>query len=95
MTTNVKIVGKPDLKIEELYAIIAKDENGDEGIMDEGIMGASMVIEGQPMMMPLVGADETRVRKWIPHAVAIAKETGMEFRICRFRDRKDVTDEFL
>jgi hypothetical protein len=90
MTTNVKIVGKPDLKIEELYAIIAKDENG-----DEGIMGASMVIEGQPMMMPLVGADETRVRKWIPHAVAIAKETGMEFRICRFRDRKDVTDEFL
>jgi len=87
---NPKIVGQPDLRIEEMYALVAQDENG-----DEGIMGASMVVEGQLMMMPLVGADIVRVKQWIPLALRIAKEDGLQVRVYHFRDKKDVTEEFL
>jgi len=87
---NAKIIGKPDLRIEEMYAIVARDENG-----DEGIMGASMIIEGQPMMMPLVGADVERVKQWIPKAKQLADMSGTSFRIFRFRDKEDVTEDFV
>ena len=80
--------GEPDLKIEELYAIVAVGPKG------EGIMGGSMVVEGQQMMMPFVGADIARIKQIIPYAKQVAQFSGTEFKIYRFTTKTDVTDEF-
>ena len=83
------IIGEPNLKIEEIYAIVATDEGG------EGVMGGSAVIDGREMMLPFVGADKERIRGLIDEAKRISKVTGTEFRVYRFSEKEDVTDEFV
>jgi len=83
----VELSGEPDLKIDAMYAFVAQ---GPEG---EGIMAASMFIAGREMMMPLVGADLTRIKSLLPHAREIARVSGKPFRIYRFDNKTDITDQ--
>lgn len=83
----VQLPGEPDLKIDAMYAFVAQ---GPEG---EGIMAASMIIAGREMMMPLVGADITRVKALLPHAQEIARVSGKPFRVYRFDNKTDITDQ--
>jgi hypothetical protein len=75
------------LKIDEMYVFVAENEEG------EGIMGSEMVLEGQLVMMPLVGADRARIISLIPFAENIKKVTGKDYRILRFHTKEDVTAE--
>ena len=61
--------------IQEMYAFIATEEDGDEGIPATPI--------GQ-MMMPLVGADLDRINSLRPDAVLIAAFTGLSIQLVRF-----------
>lgn len=75
------------LQIEEMFAFIAKNKDG------EGVMGASLPIGGQMMMTALVGADIARIQQLLPIAKEISKITGTPFRIVKFSNRKDITDQ--
>jgi hypothetical protein len=86
---TVVLKHKPDLKIEEMYAIVAV---GPEG---EGVMGGSMVIEGQPMMVPFVGADIARIKQLLPFAKQVATASKTSFKIYKFSNKTDITNEFI
>jgi hypothetical protein len=70
------------LKIERLFAFIAKDElTGDEGVCGfQSDMG----------WMPMVGADQAMIDKLRPMARSIAKASGKEIVICRFSIREEI-----
>jgi len=69
-----------DLKIEEMYAFIATEEDGQEGIC------AFQIKSG--LWMPMVGADLKRVDSLRPMAKAIAKATGKRIEVCKFTNRQ-------
>lgn len=85
----VQIGGQPDLKIDAMYAFVAR---GPEG---EGIMGTSMFIDGRWMMMPLVGADLDRIKFLLPHAQEVSRQSNTPFRIYKFDNKTDITDQIL
>ena len=71
------------LKIECLFAFVAENEEG------EGVMGV-----GSPMgLVPLVGADMSRVKSLYPIAIDVSKITGIPFRVVKFTNRQDITEE--
>ncbi len=74
-------------KIEKMFAFVAEDSGPD----DEGIMGISM----GDLMMPLVGADQDRIKSLLVHAEFVSKMTDKPYRILEFSVRKDVTDQYL
>ena len=82
-----EVGGPPNLKIESMFAYVAQDVQG------EGIMASSMPINGQMMMMPLVGADIARIKALLPYAQQIALHSGRTFKIYRFDHKVDITDE--
>ena len=63
-------------KITEIGAWIATEEDGTEGI-------PAMSIDG--LMMPLIGADATRIESLKPYAETIAKATGATLTFKRFK----------
>ena len=71
--------GKPNLKVDSLYAFLAQGEDG-----TEGIMAMSVPMNGQMMMLPMVGADIERIKSLLPVAKKVALASGMTFRIYRF-----------
>lgn len=87
MSGHIRVGGEPNLVIDAMYAYVAQGPDG------EGVMGASIPIQGQMMMMPLVGADIQRIASLYPYAKKISEETGRPFRIYKFSDKRDVTDE--
>ena len=70
--------------ITKLTAFVAIDEDNEEGIM--GFRSA----DG---WMPLVCANEARVKSMYPVAEQISKVSGKSYRILQFSQRKDVTEE--
>ena len=84
----MQIGDKPNLIVDAMYAYLAQ---GDDG--QEGIMATSMMIEGQHMFMPLVGADLGRIKSLLPIATDIALKSGQTFRIYKFENKVDITDE--
>lgn len=72
------------LKIERMYAFVAKNEDG------EGVM-AFKIKDG---WMPMVGADLKRVESLLPIAEDLSKASGVEFKILQFDNRTDVTEQF-
>jgi len=88
MMTNgepVIVGGQPNiLKIEVLHACVAKNQNGDEGLM------AAMVGD---TWMPLIAADADRLKNIYQIAEKLQQQTGQQYRILRFGKREDVTDE--
>jgi hypothetical protein len=78
---------KPDLKIDCLYAYIAQSKDG------EGVMGMSLPIDGRMTMLPMVGADVDRIKSLLPIAKQIADQSGFTFRIYKFENKVDITEE--
>ncbi len=75
----------PNFTITKVTAFVAIDpKDGDEGIMAfEGPDG---------LMMPLLCADEPRIKSMLPMAEIISARTGCKYRIIQFSVREDVTD---
>jgi hypothetical protein len=74
-------------KIEGIHAFVAVDPvSGDEGVMGANLDGT---------MYPLVSADPTRFHIYKKLAEDISRVTGQKYRVIRFDNRVDVTDEIL
>lgn len=57
----------------------------------EGIPAMTMNIPGNgPTFMPMIGADETRIRSLESHARHIAEQSGVPVRLVRFTGMEDV-----
>ena len=69
----------PPRQVTELWAWICVEENG-----GEGVAACEMEIEGQRMLMPLVGADEDRVRSLEPQAKLVADRMGRPVTLRQF-----------
>lgn len=65
--------------VTELWAWIVTDANG-----GEGVAACEMDFGHGPMMMPLVGADEARIRSLEPQARMVAERTGLPVKLRRF-----------
>jgi hypothetical protein len=74
------------LKIEEMFAFVADNEEG-EGIMAFGAKNG--------MIMPMIGADMTRVKSLYPLAVKIAKVGNKDFKLLKFSKREDITKQYI
>lgn len=67
-------------KIDEMYAFIATEDDGQEGIC---------AFQTRPgMWMPMVGADLARIASLRPIAEGIAKATGKQIEVCKFTNRE-------
>jgi AMMECR1 domain-containing protein len=71
-------------RITEIWAWVVTHENG-----DEGIPAASGIMEG--IFLPLLGADEARVRSLEQLARAMAKAAGLPLKLMRFTQGEEVT----
>lgn len=69
--------------IEALYAWVATEPDGGEGV----IAGE---LPGMPGITPLVGADMDRMRSYRPYAEAARRNTGYPVRLVRFSRRDDL-----
>lgn len=70
------------LRIDELYAYVSVDEDGDEGLC------AFLGPDGS--WMPMVAADEARVEQLRPIAQDIIQHSGMAVRLLRFSTRSEI-----
>ena len=68
-------------KIERMFAFIAKDKDGNEGIP---------AFEQNGVMWPLVGADWTRIESFRKAAETIANHSGQTITLVEFSVRKDL-----
>lgn len=73
------------LLINELYAFIGTDGQG-----QEGIVSAEGIIDGRRTMLPLVGADRERMLSYRPLAVSATQQTGQPIRLVRFSTREEL-----
>lgn len=67
--------------IADIYAFVAVHPDGDEGILGQSIGG---------VLMPLIGADLTRLQQLRPMAEQIAKESGKVVKLVRFTNRTEL-----
>jgi hypothetical protein len=73
---------KGQLRIDEIFAIIAIDRDGTEGI--------PAYSDPFGMMMPLVGADPQRLESYKELARTMPEMSGMKMRVCRFTNREEL-----
>lgn len=76
MDGNMKLADGQFLKITELYAFVAKDKNGHEGII---------AVKLGEIMVPLIGADFERVETFKKIADDIARQQGIDYEIRYFK----------
>lgn len=69
-------------RITALHAFLAHDGDDDEGVIAAPAEGG--------VMMPLVAADEDRLRSMRPVAERIARAMGQQVRLVRFTQREDL-----
>lgn len=74
----------PPRPVTEIWAWVVNEING-----GEGIAACEMMLEGQRYMMPLVGADEARVRSLEPHARLVEQLSGQKVFLRRFSVASD------
>lgn len=74
-------------KIERLYAFIATEPDG-----GEGVVGVNMTIAGREMFVPLVGADLERIESYRSYAEAVQQASGIPNKIVEFSIRREMTD---
>jgi len=70
--------------IDEIFAFVATEEDGSEGVIASAMNG---------QWFPFVGADMARVKSLYPLAKMVEKETGRPFKILHFTSKKDITAE--
>lgn len=73
-------------KIQNLHAIVCTEKDGTEGVM---------AFHDGNGWMPMVAADEVRLKLILPLAQGMAKAHGIEFRVVKFDNRVDVTEEAI
>lgn len=71
-------------KIERLYAWVAVEPDGGEGLMGGELMGPGNGF------IPMIGADTARIESLRPLAVALAKEAGVPLRLVEYSVRRDI-----
>ncbi len=69
------------LKIKELFAFIATDEAGNEGVCG---------FHSDSGWIPMVGADQAMIDKLKPIAKRLAQTTGQPLEVCRFSTRESI-----
>lgn len=72
--------------VDELFAFIAIDDDGDEGVI---------AAEMGDFLMPLVFADMTRLPHFAAIAHKISQVTGDEYKLKHFQLLGDVSEEYL
>lgn len=65
------------MKIEEIWAYVYVEANGDEGV-------PAFLWEERNTWLPMIGADRARVESLRPYAQNIANSTGQTLRLVRF-----------
>lgn len=70
------------LKIDQMFAFIAVDEKGDEGVVGMRAPNGEWA--------PFVGADEARANSLKPYAEEIATVSGREVKLVRFTTRAEI-----
>jgi len=70
-------------KIEKIYAYVATEAPGDEGIL-------AMFLPGTHTWFPLVGADMERINSLKPYAEKVARQTNKRVVLAEFSVRKDL-----
>jgi len=70
-------------KIETIYAFIATEKNGTEGIIS---------MQVGDMHMPFVSADDCRLEWLKPYALQIAKESGTTVTLAKFSVRENIEE---
>jgi hypothetical protein len=70
-------------KIERLYAWVATEADGGEGVCAMSLMGT---------MMPLVGADMERIESLRAHARSVAVASGCPVKLVEFSTRRVVRE---
>ena len=75
---NQKLENGQYLRITEIFAFVAKDKDGHEGIMG---------FKGPDGWMPLIGADLERVDQLVPIADKITTSTGQKYEIRYFTQK--------
>lgn len=68
-------------KVTEVYAFLAVDTDGAEGVP---------AAELGDMVMPLIAADADRLESLRPMAQSLASSYGMKITVVRFTNREDV-----
>lgn len=71
-------------RIEELFTFVAEDKGPD----DEGIVAMPFISQEGSVMMPLVGADMSRIKSLRPWAEEIKRRTGKSVKLLRFSSRE-------
>ena len=72
------------LKIEKMFAFVATDDEGNEGVCGFNVGGAGW--------MPMVGADMAMVEKLRPMALATAEKSGQRIKLVLFTNREEVEE---
>jgi hypothetical protein len=73
--------------IQRLYAWIATEEDGGEGVVTHEV-----VIDWRTMIAPLVGADRARIESFRPLARNVARISGRPVRLIEFSSREVLED---
>ncbi len=73
-------------KINEIYAFVSVDENG------EGIVGQTVQLMGQTVFMPFVCADKKRMESIKIAAKKIAKDSGKKIKLIRLSVREEIEE---
>lgn len=76
---------KPGFVIETLHAFVSVDPKDGE----EGVIGMFTGVG----WLPLISADEERFVQYIKMADDMCKQHGIQYKILRFDNRADVTEE--
>ncbi len=70
-------------RIDALWAFVSVDEDGNEGL-------CAMSLPGWPGPMPLIAADEARLRSLIPMAERLAAATKTRIRLIKLTTREEL-----
>lgn len=73
-------------RIDEIYAFVSVDQNG------EGIVGQTVQMMGQTVFMPFVCADKARMESIKVAAKKIAKESGKKIKLIRLSVREEIEE---
>jgi len=71
-------------RIDSIWAVLSVDAGG------EGVVAAPLVPGA--LTVPLIAADEARLKSILPIARAIAKHSGMKMRLVRFTVREEIEE---
>ncbi len=75
-------------KIERLYAWIATEPDG-----GEGVVAHEVTVDNRQMLAPLIGADRARIESFREHARAIGRRSNYPIRLVEYSVRTILDDE--